>query len=355
MKLPPRAELRDYLLSFDIFSQVGRPEEALEYIDPHLDRLIRTVQFFSQVEGPGRVLELGAIPYMMTLMLKKYLGCDLTVANFTGDYGDPAGGEGHFRATSERYGESHDFHFKIFNVERDPFPYEDGAFDAVLCCELIEHLIIDPSHMLREIHRVLRPEGHLLITTPNVLRIESMVRMIKGLNPGYPYSGYGVYGRHNREYTPKELDQLLRMHNLIPVKIVVEDFYEHSFWHRWLTRLGPLRWRRDNIMILARAIGPLAQCYPDWLYHSQLGRRRVTRNAVVMGDGEIFQLGSGWHAFENWPPAVRWTGREAMVFMKPLGSETTLNIRAYAGPVAARGEIYIQGHPAGPLAIEANQ
>ncbi len=355
MKLPPRDEIREYLLSFDLFSQLGRPEEALAYLEPHLDRFIRTTQLVSQLKDCNRILELGSMPHLMTLMLQKYLGCTLSLANFSGDYGEVAGEEGEVVVSSTRFSESSTFRYKIFNVERDPFPYADGEFDAVLCCEIIEHLAMDPSHMLREIHRILRPGGYVLITTPNVIQVENMRRLVQGINPYYPYSGYGVYGRHNREYTPRELDQLLRLHNFVPTTLVAEDCYPHSAWHRWLTRIGPLRWRRDTIFALAQSFGSPAQCYPDWLYHSQSSRRRVTRNSIVMGDGEIFQLGSGWHGFENWPPAVRWTGREAVAFLKPLGDETTLSLRAGAGLVATRGEIWVQGQLAGTIALEPLQ
>jgi SAM-dependent methyltransferase len=41
-----------------------------------------------------------------------------------------------------------------------------GLFDTVISCETIEHLA-DPVQALRELHRVLRPGGCLLLTTPN--------------------------------------------------------------------------------------------------------------------------------------------------------------------------------------------
>src|SRR6266540_1561740 len=38
---------------------------------------------------------------------------------------------------------------------------EDGRFQTVLACEIIEHLVLDPMHMLLEIRRVLRSGGTL--------------------------------------------------------------------------------------------------------------------------------------------------------------------------------------------------
>jgi SAM-dependent methyltransferase len=44
-------------------------------------------------------------------------------------------------------------------------PVESGSFDAVMCTEVLEH-VPDPVAALKEMNRVLRPGGHLLITAP---------------------------------------------------------------------------------------------------------------------------------------------------------------------------------------------
>lgn len=44
-------------------------------------------------------------------------------------------------------------------------PFPDASFDAVLCTEVIEH-IQDPTEIIREMHRVLKPGGRLLATIP---------------------------------------------------------------------------------------------------------------------------------------------------------------------------------------------
>ncbi len=45
------------------------------------------------------------------------------------------------------------------------FPVPDASFDAVICSQVLEH-VFTPQEFLAEIHRVLRPGGGLLLTTP---------------------------------------------------------------------------------------------------------------------------------------------------------------------------------------------
>jgi SAM-dependent methyltransferase len=54
----------------------------------------------------------------------------------------------------------------------ETLPFSDGAFDAVVSLEGIEHLL-SPARCLAELCRVLRPGGRLVITTPNVNNLQS--------------------------------------------------------------------------------------------------------------------------------------------------------------------------------------
>jgi SAM-dependent methyltransferase len=47
----------------------------------------------------------------------------------------------------------------LFDAERDRFPFDDGYFETVLACELIEHMLRDPMHLLLECRRVLEEGG----------------------------------------------------------------------------------------------------------------------------------------------------------------------------------------------------
>jgi SAM-dependent methyltransferase len=47
------------------------------------------------------------------------------------------------------------------------FPFGDASFDGVLCSQVLEH-VFAPEEFLGEIHRVLRPGGHLVLAVPFV-------------------------------------------------------------------------------------------------------------------------------------------------------------------------------------------
>jgi SAM-dependent methyltransferase len=63
-------------------------------------------------------------------------------------------------------------------------PVEDGSFDAVLCVEVLEHLP-DPVAALRELSRVLKPGGTLLLTAP--------FASLTHFAPYHFYSGFNRY------------------------------------------------------------------------------------------------------------------------------------------------------------------
>lgn len=47
----------------------------------------------------------------------------------------------------------------------EPFPFEDNSFGVIWCSEVLEHLF-DPAFALREMRRILKPGGKLLVTVP---------------------------------------------------------------------------------------------------------------------------------------------------------------------------------------------
>ena len=82
-------------------------------------------------------------------------------------------------------------------------PYEDASFDVVLLVEVIEHL---ENHRvaLGELARILKPNGVLIMTTPNIMRLNSRLHFF--------WSGYH---KTKRRFIPFDtpLAQAHRFHN----------------------------------------------------------------------------------------------------------------------------------------------
>lgn len=112
--------------------------------------------------------------------------------------------------------------FKFCNVEADPIPFPDNFFDAVTCCQVLEHFTFSHLPAVKEMHRVLKPGGVVEIDVPNVAAFRNRVRLLRGKHITWDYKQHYletepiVYKgknffpvRHNREFTLDDLQILL--------------------------------------------------------------------------------------------------------------------------------------------------
>lgn len=118
-------------------------------------------------------------------------------------------------------------------------PFMDGSFDAVACFEAIEH-VRSPDVLLDEVKRVLRPQGLLLVSTPNKFLSSPLLR--RPLNP-----------HHRQEWYPTQFAALLRRY------FRVDNLYGQKWFSR--VRLAPvllnccktlLKVELDRLGVLAR-------------------------------------------------------------------------------------------------------
>lgn len=124
-------------------------------------------------------------------------------------------------------------------------PFADGSADAVLFSEVIEHLV-DPDTALDELHRVLRPGGHLLLSTPNMAAWYNRALLLCGTQPVFSeVSLRGIHGRpgsqvvgHLRLYTAKALRSLLPAAGFEAVRITGAPYHDVPRPFRPLDRLA---------------------------------------------------------------------------------------------------------------------
>lgn len=113
--------------------------------------------------------------------------------------------------------------FKLCNVEVDNLHWPDGYFDAVVCCQALEHFSHSHLPAVREMHRVLRKDGILELDVPNAACFRNRSRLLRGKHITYDYEKHYLYAapilykgmsffpdRHNREFTKNELEILFK-------------------------------------------------------------------------------------------------------------------------------------------------
>lgn len=116
--------------------------------------------------------------------------------------------------------------------ERGGLPFPDGCADAVLFSEVIEHLV-DPDGALDELRRVLRPGGHLMLSTPNLAAWYNRGLLLAGVQPVFSeVSLRGIHGRpgtevvgHLRLCTARALRSLLTASGFADVRLTGAPFH----------------------------------------------------------------------------------------------------------------------------------
>ena len=94
----------------------------------------------------------------------------------------------------------------VGDVETMDFPFEPGTFDAVVCGDLIEHLR-DPQGFLARVRPLLRPEGRLVLSTPNIANWAMRLGLLFGR---FRYTEWGLLDRtHTHFFTRKTLRECL--------------------------------------------------------------------------------------------------------------------------------------------------
>jgi len=112
------------------------------------------------------------------------------------------------------------------NLEQEPIPFADQSFDCAVFSEVIEHLVYSPLPVLREIYRVLKPGGALVLSTPNELyfksRLRTLLHVLRWQSLDTPaefrhkmlLEGTARYTTHARTYTMPELVWLVQQAGL---------------------------------------------------------------------------------------------------------------------------------------------
>ncbi|MGA5196493.1 class I SAM-dependent methyltransferase [Streptomyces exfoliatus] len=111
-------------------------------------------------------------------------------------------------------------------------PFASDSADAVLFSEVVEHLV-DPDSALDELRRVLRPGGHLMLSTPNLGAWYNRALLLAGVQPVFSeVSLRRIHGRpgsevvgHLRLYTARALREFVAASGFEVVKLAGAPFH----------------------------------------------------------------------------------------------------------------------------------
>ena len=243
--------------------------ESDDYHLVHSARLARTAQILGEmVEEVGegcRILELGTSGFVPIVLKSLFPSVSIDVTDYEGVRKD-----GQRQKNVKVAGKSAKVRAFTVDLEYDVLPVEDETYDIVVCCEVIEHMEIDPMFMLSEVNRVLKTGGKLFVSTPNVLSSRGITKMLGGYEP-YFYMQYHInreYHRHNYEYSVKQLWSVLTCAGF-DATVWTEDLFEDGLVHS-VESLRDAGFKidhvGDNILSIAVKVSAVVERYPRGLY-----------------------------------------------------------------------------------------
>ena len=121
--------------------------------------------------------------------------------------------------------------FDLVVADATKLPFKAGSFDNVAALELVEHLF-DPRTFIEEAYRVLKSDGFLVISTPNIACLLNRFKLMFGRMPSY----FGIDSGHLHCFTYSSLFGLL-----FPLFRVTKRAYTYALFPlRRLTNVLPL-------------------------------------------------------------------------------------------------------------------
>ncbi len=195
------------------------------YVTNHKSRIALDLDIAKdQVHHGNSILEFGSVPLLFTAALAA------SNYNVTG-----------IDIAPERYKETiAKLRIDVIkcDIESERLPFADNSFDTVVFNEIFEHLRINPVFTLSEVLRVIKPGGHMMLSSPNLRSLYGLVNfLIK--NRAYSCSGniYAEYQKlekpghmgHVREYTTKEVIEFLENIGFAVTTIIYRGSFNTNF------------------------------------------------------------------------------------------------------------------------------
>lgn len=122
----------------------------------------------------------------------------------------------------------------VHDIENTPYAGTAGSYDAVICSEVLEHLF-SPEKIHAEAHRLLKPRGVYVISTPNYNWVEHVYGGFKQIL----YSpGGGHLKEHIRYFTPETHKEMLDKAGFQSIEFMGADIHFGTFFQEARAYLG---------------------------------------------------------------------------------------------------------------------
>jgi 2-polyprenyl-3-methyl-5-hydroxy-6-metoxy-1,4-benzoquinol methylase len=145
-----------------------------------------------------------------------------------------------------------DVDFRLADLESTPLPIAEASVDAAAAVEVIEHLD-NPRALVRELVRIVRPGGWIVVTTPNQLSALSLLTLVvKGRFSAFQDAAYPAHRTVLLEVDLRRIARECRLRDET-IEYTRRGRLPLTPWHypTAVARLAP-RLLSDNIVLIAR-------------------------------------------------------------------------------------------------------
>jgi glycosyltransferase involved in cell wall biosynthesis/2-polyprenyl-3-methyl-5-hydroxy-6-metoxy-1,4-benzoquinol methylase len=142
--------------------------------------------------------------------------------------------------------------FREVDLNRAPYPIESASASAVVSVETIEH-VENPRLLVREMARVVRSGGLVVVTTPNQLSLFSKLHLVVKNEFLAFKEAPGLYPAHITALVEKDLERIAHECGLVDIQFRYTGQGRIPFTAAsWPRRLGARgRWFSDNVVMVA--------------------------------------------------------------------------------------------------------
>lgn len=163
-------------------------------------RILRQILAQIVKKGEDRILDVGcgeaklALPYSVT---NDMLGLDVDVESLS-------------------KAKQNGIHTALCDIEKTQLPLQDDKYDIAICSEALEH-VTNTDHLLQEINRVLKVNGVLVLSVPNINNpLSIFLQVFLDLPPVYSAR---YKSPHKRDFTLRLVREALKINGFRIEKI----------------------------------------------------------------------------------------------------------------------------------------